>query len=84
MRETRSITQALARLGHGDYERAWTRVTAELPDERTAAALGRPQTRPVLRTEGLNIAADGTPLEYGYAFFAGDICRLTVAGANQS
>ena len=78
--ETGSISKALARFGHDDYSRAWTRITAELPDPRLAAQLGRPPNRPVLVTESLNIARDGTPLELGRSMFAGDLCRLTVEG----
>ena len=78
--ETGSISKALARFGHQDYSRAWTRITAELPDPQLAAQLGRPPNRPVLVTESLNIASDGTPLELGRSIFAGDLCRLTVEG----
>ena len=78
--ETGSISKALARFGHDDYSRAWTRITAELPDPQLAAQLGRPPNRPVLVTESLNIAQDGTPLELGRSIFAGDLCRLTVEG----
>ncbi len=78
---TRSITASLEQLGHGDYRREWTRVSAELPDARIADVLGRPQSRPILKTESLNLATDGTPLEFGVAHFSGDLCRLTVEGA---
>jgi GntR family phosphonate transport system transcriptional regulator len=80
IRETGSISDALARFGHPNYARAWTRITAELPSPELAARLGRPPNRPVLVTESLNVAADGTPLELGRSMFAGDLCRLTVEG----
>ena len=75
---TRSITAALAAFGHTDYRRAWTHITAELPDEDLAARLGCPVTRPVLVTHALDVAADGTPLRFGVTTFAGDLCRLVV------
>lgn len=81
---TKSITKALASLGHQDYLRAWTTVTAELPDEAIAALLNRPANRPILRTESLNISAAGEPLELGTSYFAGDMCRLRILGADSA
>jgi GntR family phosphonate transport system transcriptional regulator len=75
-----SVTEALAAHGHARYRRAWTRITAELPDAALARLLGQPQIRPVLRTEALDVAADGTPLRYGLTSFAGDLCQLVVGG----
>lgn len=80
VRATRSITAALSQLGYGSYRRAWTHITAELPDAALAAQLDYPQTRPVILTEALDVAEDGTPLRFGTTAFAGDRCRLAVVG----
>lgn len=79
MQQTRSVTAALAALGFAEYRRAWTRITAELADSELAVALDCPRTRPVLITEALDVAADGTPLRLGTTAFAGDLCRLVVS-----
>lgn len=79
MQQTRSVTAALAALGYPEYRRGWTRITAELPDADLAEALNCPRTRPVLVTEALDVAADGTPLRLGTTAFAGDLCRLVVS-----
>ncbi len=81
MEETYSVSEAMRRLGHDDYKRAWTRITAELPSRRIAGLLGRPPSRPVLITRSLNVSADDMPLELGTAHFAGDLCRVWVEGA---
>ena len=81
IRETQSVSEALKSLGYGNYERVWTRITAELPSQEIAGRLGRPPSRPVLITRALNAAEDGTPLELGTAHFAGDLCRLWVEGS---
>ena len=80
LQNSRSITATLTAFGHADYRRAWTHISAELPDEALARQLGCPRTRPVLTTEALDVAADGTPLRLGVTAFAGDLCRLVVAG----
>ena len=79
MKATRSVTAALAALDYAEYRRAWTRITAELPDAGLAATLACPRTRPVLVTEALDVAVDGTPLRLGTTAFVGDMCRLVVS-----
>ena len=81
VRTLRSITAALEHFGHATYRRAWTHITAELPDANLASLLRCAQTRPVLLTQALDVAADGSPLRYGVTAFAGDLCRLVVAEA---
>jgi GntR family phosphonate transport system transcriptional regulator len=79
LRETGSITRALAALGVTDYTRAETRLTAGLADPVLALAL---QVRPgsaVLKAEGLNIDLRGQPVEQGTTWFAGERVTLTVA-----
>jgi GntR family phosphonate transport system transcriptional regulator len=79
MQQSKSVTTALAAFGHAQYRRAWTRITAELPDPALAAAMGSPQNRPVLVTVALDVAGDGTPLRLGTTAFSGDLCRLVVS-----
>lgn len=81
MEQTRSITATFAAFGHKDYRRAWTHITAELPDETLARQLASAPSRPILVTHAMDAAADGTPLRFGVTAFAGDLCRLVVEGA---
>lgn len=78
LRKTQSISAAFAALGHKDYRRGETRITAELPTPTLAEKLGISASRPVLKTETLDIASDGTPLQLGRTYFAGDATRLVV------
>jgi GntR family transcriptional regulator, phosphonate transport system regulatory protein len=79
VRETGSITRALATSGVTDYTRAETRLTAQLADPVLALALAVRPGAPVLRTVALNIDAAGHPVERGTTWFAGDRVTLTVA-----
>lgn len=73
-----SISRALTEMGVPDYTRRWTRVTAILPDAGDAEHLQQPRTRPVLRTESVNVDAAGEPIEFGRARFAADRVQLLV------
>jgi len=77
-RETRSVTEALRRIGIPDYYRKVTRITARLPSAEDARYLHLPKTRPVLVTESISIDPDGRPLEYGLTRFASDRIQLVV------
>lgn len=79
LRETQSITRALAALGLTDYTRAETRLTAGLADPVLALALAIRPGAPVLRTVALNVDAKGVPVEHGTTWFAGERVTLTVA-----
>ena len=74
----RSVTAALAEQGIADYTRAFTRVTAKIARGPRAGLLRIAEGAPVLRTESVNVDADGTPVEYGLSWFAGDHVALTV------
>ncbi len=76
-----TISSALASMGVPDYTRQWTRVTAVLPDARDAQLLQQPRSRPVLRTDAVNVDGEGNPIEFGRARFAGDRIQLLVDGA---
>lgn len=79
LRETQSITRALAALGLTDYTRAETRLTAQIADPVLALALAIRPGAPVLRTQALNVDARGVPVEHGTTWFAGERVTLTVA-----
>lgn len=79
LRETQSITRALAALGLTDYTRAETRLTAQLADPVLALALAIRPGAPVLRTVGVNVDPKGVPVEQGTTWFAGERVTLTVA-----
>lgn len=79
LRETQSITRALAALGLTDYTRAETRLTAQLADPVLALALAVRPGAPVLRTVAVNVDARGVPVEHGLTWFAGERVTLTVA-----
>lgn len=79
VRETGSITRALASLGLTDYTRAETRLTAELADPVLAVSLMVRPGAPVMRTVAVNVDPRGVPVEYGTTWFAGERVTLTVA-----
>jgi GntR family phosphonate transport system transcriptional regulator len=74
-----SVTEALRRAGVSDYIRAETRITAERATPTQALHLALREGDPLLRTTALNTTPDGTPVEYGRTWFAGDRVVLTVA-----
>lgn len=79
--ELASVTQALQRVGVPDYVRAETRLTAVAASATQALLLGLREGEPLLRSVAINTTPDGTPLEYGRTWFAGDRVTLTVASA---
>lgn len=78
VRETGSITAGFLAHGVSDYTRRESRISAELPDATVAADLRQPINRPVLLVTSLNVDADGIPIEFSRAWFAGDRVKLTV------
>lgn len=74
-----SITAALTACGLADYTRQTTRLLARLPTEREARYLEQPASRPVLQTEGINIDAEGRPIQRSTTVFAGDRVQILVA-----
>lgn len=69
--ETGSITRALFRIGIKDYTRESTRVLTRLPLGDEARLLHQARSQPVLVSESVNIDANGLPIEYALARFAG-------------
>lgn len=74
-----SVTEALAKCGVHDYTRASTRVNAKLATATQALHLQIAEHAPILRTIGVNIEPDGTPIEVGRTWFAGDKVTLTLS-----
>lgn len=77
--EVTSVTEALRRVGVADYIRAETRITAERTNATQALHLNLREGDPLLRTTALNTTPNGTPVEYGRTWFAGERVALTVA-----
>jgi GntR family phosphonate transport system transcriptional regulator len=78
LEEETSVTAALKCCGIQDYTRAETRITAKLANATQALHLRVSEGAPLLRTTSLNLTADGTPIEFGRTWFAGDRVTLTV------
>lgn len=78
LEKTQSVTSALAACGIPDYTRTETRITAKLATATQALHLNIKEGSPILRTTGVNVASDGTPIEFGRTWFAGDRVTLTV------
>lgn len=79
MARSNSVTAALAACGLADYTRASTRLTAKVADAILARHLHMAEGAPVLRSEAVNVDANGLPVEYGMTWFAGDRVTLTIA-----
>jgi GntR family phosphonate transport system transcriptional regulator len=77
--QTHSVTAALAQCGLDDYTRRDTRVSVTIADAIKARHLLMKPGAPLLRTVGVNIDAEGRPVEYGRTWFAGDRVELVVA-----
>ena len=75
---TGSITEGFAQHGVIDYMRQESRVSARLPNKEVALLLGQSATRPVLLVKSVNIDTEQNPIEFAYAWFAGDRVSLTV------
>lgn len=76
--ETLSMTESLRRFGVGDYTRRSTRILARLPSGADADLLHQPRNRPVLVTEGLNVDAEGRPLELSVTRWSSDWVQIVV------
>lgn len=80
LRETASVTEALAACGVTDYTRAQTRVSARLADASQAARLHlRPGAALIYQTS-INVDSSGAPVEYGRTWFSGERVTLSLQG----
>ncbi|QDY71428.1 phosphonate metabolism transcriptional regulator PhnF [Qingshengfaniella alkalisoli] len=77
---TPSISEVTMSYEVGDHLRRSTELTAKLADATVANHLRIQEGAPVLRSVAVNTDADGTPIEYGRTWFAGDRISLTVEG----
>ncbi len=78
LKEVTSVTEALRLNGIADYTRIETRITAERATPMQALHLGLHEGDPLLKTQGLNVDPEGTPVERGLTWFAGDRVALMV------
>jgi GntR family phosphonate transport system transcriptional regulator len=78
LREDQSVTAGLAAHGLADYTRASTEITAKPASATLAAQLHLPVGAAILRTVAVNVDAEGHPIEFGRAWFAGDRVALTL------
>lgn len=78
LNQTSSVTKALQQVGIGDYTRASTRLTAVRASATQALHLMVNEGDPLLRSSGINVDANGTPVEYGRTWFVGDRVSLTL------
>jgi GntR family phosphonate transport system transcriptional regulator len=76
--ETNSITETLHRFGIDDYTRQRTRILARMPSGADADLLRQPRNRPVLVTEGVNVDAEGRPVEFTITRWASDWVQIVV------
>ncbi|MFD0857365.1 phosphonate metabolism transcriptional regulator PhnF [Roseovarius aquimarinus] len=80
LRESGSVTAALAACGVPDFTRASTRLSAEIADPVQAGHLHLKAGDALLRSVSINIDGAGLPIEYGRTWFAGDRITLVVDG----
>lgn len=73
-----SVTQALNHVGVSDYTRATTRLTAVRASATQALHLQVNEGDPLMKSTSVNVDANGTPVEYGRTWFAGDRVTLTL------
>ena len=78
VRRTGSITAGFVHHGVTDYQRQESRISARLPSKEVAMLLGQSASRPVMLVKSLNIDPEHKPIEFAYAWFAGDRVTLTV------
>ncbi|WP_348602909.1 phosphonate metabolism transcriptional regulator PhnF [Chelatococcus daeguensis] len=78
LRETGSITRALAACGVTDYMRAETRITARLATGDDAARLDLSPGRILFVVDALNVDGTGTPVQAAHVVFAADRVELVV------
>ncbi len=79
LRADPSVTAGLARFGVEDYTRTSTRVNAKLATATQALHLRVAEHAPILRTISVNADLDGSPVEVGRTWFAGDKVTLTLS-----
>ena len=77
VQSTGSITEGFKQHGVSDYTRQASHISARLPSKAVALGLGQSVTRPVLLVKSINVDVNQLPIEFAYAWFAGDRVSLT-------
>lgn len=80
LQKTPSITAAFAAHGIADFTRASTEVAAVLANATTASLLQISAGAPLLRTRAISVDTEGTPVEYGITWWAGERVTLDIDG----
>lgn len=78
LNESSGVTEALRVVGIADYTRASTRLTAVRASATQALHLQVSEGDPLMKSSGVNVDLDRTPVEYGRTWFAGDRVTLTL------
>lgn len=78
LRNTESITAALAQMGVTDYLRKSTRLTGQTADPIQARHLQISNGGALILSEAINVDISGVPIEYGRTFFVGDRVELVL------
>lgn len=78
LRETRSVTKALARLGIENCRRIRTRIEARMPTAHEAHMISLPRSQPVLVSTGVNHDEDGVVVEVAVTVFRADCVNFEV------
>lgn len=76
--DSAGVTEALRRVGVSDYRRASTRLTAVRAEATQALHLYLAEGDPLLRSSSVDVDMDGTPVQFGRTWFAGDRITLTL------
>lgn len=77
-RDSKSTSEAFARVGIRQFSRVLSRISARLPRPEVAAALQQGRQQPVLYVESVYADADGVRIEYGITRFGGDSVQIEV------
>lgn len=77
LQATRSITQSFAALGVSDFMRKSTRLVAVNARATSAALLNLKTGNALLRSTNIDVDLDGTPVEFGRTWFAGNQIEIT-------
>src|SRR5574343_1842054 len=77
-RQSRSTSEAFARVGITRFNRTLSRISARLPRPEVAAALGLGKQQPILYVESVYADSDGQPIEYGITRFGGDSVQIEI------
>ena len=80
LRDTGSVTRALALSGVPDWSRTSTRISARSATAVQAGLLRIAEGAALILSEAINTAADGRAVEYGRTWFAGDRVTLQIDG----